>query len=197
MATSSRPGPKTTPLAPRGYVPPNPITRPERSYSRRRKIEVLSFLLHHRIHDDESPDSEHYVENGLRRPYIREAAAWFNINRRTINGWWIKRDSFVEIREHTFRPWPNLEERLWAEYIARREEGHPVRTGLFRRRACQLSRELYPGVVDEFGFTEDWFNGFKRRRDIAHSRITKQASNSAAPSAASSPLCNKDRPIST
>ncbi|KAG6120202.1 hypothetical protein E4U13_006823 [Claviceps humidiphila] len=170
---SSRPGPKITPLATRGYVPPDPITSVKRRYPRRRKIEVLLFLLHHRIHDDEAPESEHYVELGLRRPYIREAAAWFNINRRTINGWWNKRDSFVEIQQNTFRPhWPESEKRIRTEFIARGGRGHPVRTGWFR------SRRAYPGVVDEFGFTEGWFNSFKRRRDIVHRRITKQASKS-------------------
>ncbi|KAG5931903.1 hypothetical protein E4U60_005717 [Claviceps pazoutovae] len=86
--------PKPDPLAPLDYVVPTRITNVQRTYSKRRKLEVLLFLLHHRIHDLESRVSDHYFDDGSRRPYIREASAWFKIPTRTINTWWKVRASF-------------------------------------------------------------------------------------------------------
>ncbi|KAG6247747.1 hypothetical protein E4U24_003008 [Claviceps purpurea] len=86
--------PKPGPLAPLDYVVPTRITNVQRTYSRRRKLEVLLFLLHHRIHDLDSRVSNHYFDDGSRRPYIREASAWFKIPTRTINTWWKARASF-------------------------------------------------------------------------------------------------------
>ncbi|KAG5946904.1 hypothetical protein E4U59_002693 [Claviceps monticola] len=86
--------PKPGPLAPLDYVIPTRITNVQRTYSKRRKLEVLLFLLHHRIHDLESRVSDHYFDDGSRRPYIREASAWFKIPTRTINTWWKSRASF-------------------------------------------------------------------------------------------------------
>ncbi|KAG6163105.1 hypothetical protein E4U51_005934 [Claviceps purpurea] len=158
-----RPGPKIAALATRHLIPSAPTTVIKRIYSTRRKIEVLLWLLHHRITDPEAHNTEHYVQDGLRRPYLREASQWFQIPERTINHWWTNRDSFEEIRTNSPRPyWPELEERLWADFTARREEGHLVRTGWFRQRAQEQFRELYPTVAHDFIFSEGWFNGFKR-----------------------------------
>ncbi|KAG6292104.1 hypothetical protein E4U09_003562 [Claviceps aff. purpurea] len=144
-----RPGPKIAALATRHLIPSAPTTVIKRIYSTRRKIEA--------------PNTEHYVQDGLRRPYLREASQWLQIPERTINHWWTNRDSFEEIRTNSPRPyWPELEERLWADFTARREEGHLVRTGWFRQRAQEQFRELYPIVAHDFIFSEGWFNGFKR-----------------------------------
>ncbi|KAG6023274.1 hypothetical protein E4U40_004076 [Claviceps sp. LM458 group G5] len=88
------PNPKPAPLAPLDYVVPTRITNVQRTYTKRRKLEVLLFLLHHRIYDIESRVSDHYFDNGSRRPYIREASAWFKIPTRTISTWWKARASF-------------------------------------------------------------------------------------------------------
>ncbi|CCE34825.1 uncharacterized protein CPUR_08764 [Claviceps purpurea 20.1] len=180
-----RPGPKIAALATRQFMLSAPTTTIKRTYSTRRKIEVLLWLLHYRINDPEARDSEHYVQDGCRRPYVREASKWFQIPERTIHNWWTNRDSFEETRTNSPRPyWPELEERLWADFTARREEGHLVRTGWFRQRAQELFQELYPTVAHDFTFSEGWFNGFKRRWNIVPRRITKQASKLPAEYAA-------------
>ncbi|KAG5953418.1 hypothetical protein E4U57_005440 [Claviceps arundinis] len=94
-----RPGPKITALATRPYMLSAPTSTIKRVYSRRRKIEVLLFLLHHRVTDPEARDSEHYVQDGLRRPYVREASDWFQIPKRTVHNWWTNRESFDEVKE--------------------------------------------------------------------------------------------------
>ena len=79
------PGPKPKPLDARPYKQHKPISRIERSYPRERKIQVLLFLIHHRVKDDqrrraragytntepESPDGAVY-----RPPTTAEALAY-------------------------------------------------------------------------------------------------------------------------
>ncbi|KAN0070089.1 hypothetical protein V8E54_011670 [Elaphomyces granulatus] len=50
-SSKKRPGPKPTPLNERPYKQPKPISRIERSYPRERKIQVIQFLIHHRVKD--------------------------------------------------------------------------------------------------------------------------------------------------
>ena len=83
--SKKRPRPKTTPLDARPYKQHKPISRIKRSYSRERKIQVLLFLIHHQVKDNqrrraragytntetELPDSTVY-----RPPTTAEASAY-------------------------------------------------------------------------------------------------------------------------
>ena len=97
LPSKKRPGPKTTPLEARPYKQRKPVSRIERSYSRERKIEVLLFLIHHRVKDDqrrraragcENADTE--LPNGTiyRPPTAAEASAYWKIPEITIKSWW-------------------------------------------------------------------------------------------------------------
>lgn len=64
-----RPGPKAKPLSNGAYKLRCPIRRIRRSYSRQRKIEVLLFLLNHRVAAN-TAESEYW------RPTFAEASAY-------------------------------------------------------------------------------------------------------------------------
>ncbi|KND92393.1 hypothetical protein TOPH_03236, partial [Tolypocladium ophioglossoides CBS 100239] len=68
-----------------------PVKRQERSYSARKRDEVLMFLIHTRIHDPNNPRAD---ENGYRRPTQRETAAHFRIPNSTVGAWYKDKDKF-------------------------------------------------------------------------------------------------------
>lgn len=87
-----------------------PLSRIERSYPRERKIEVLMFLLNHRITETHLPQraprrrlgqpaeceaSYTITETGEklyhRAPTYAEASAWYKVPMPTIHGWWDNR----------------------------------------------------------------------------------------------------------
>jgi hypothetical protein len=177
----------------RDYCPPGPIRRAQRTYSRRRKQEVLLFLVHHRIpmrtndiNDymrpsrvlDGMPDIE---EEGFRRPTTLEAAQYFQIaNEATIRGWWIKREKIFGNRSifSTYLPkWPALKKTLVEHFTAARTENKIVTVHWFRRMAQQIWQRLYPRLIDVFVFSNGWFWRFLRRHGIVRRRITKMATN--------------------
>ncbi|KAF8417272.1 hypothetical protein BGX38DRAFT_1070071, partial [Terfezia claveryi] len=83
-----RPGPKPKCLESRVYKVRGPIQRVQRSYSREKKIEVLMFLIHHRLPKDNDQDE-------YRCPTQTEASQWFKIPQRTIAQWWKNRVQIV------------------------------------------------------------------------------------------------------
>ncbi|KAI1819616.1 hypothetical protein F4861DRAFT_126034 [Xylaria intraflava] len=85
--------------------PPKPGAIIRRSYKKRRKVEVLLFIQNHRIpleYDrlgyEIRPSGSQIlagappVEEGFRRPYLREASAYFGVPVRTIANWWAAKD---------------------------------------------------------------------------------------------------------
>jgi hypothetical protein len=83
------------------YCPPGPVRRIERTYSRRRKQEVLLFLVHYRISMRTNDNSEYLrpsrvlhgmpevEEKGYRRPTTQEAAQYFRVTSPvSIRNWW-------------------------------------------------------------------------------------------------------------
>ena len=102
-SSKKRPGPKSTPLSERPYKQHKPVSRIERSYSRERKIQVIQFLIHHQVMDDQRrraraacvniepmPDGTIY-----RPPTSAEASAYWKIPARTIRTWWERRDKII------------------------------------------------------------------------------------------------------
>ncbi|KAM7196080.1 hypothetical protein V8F33_006372 [Rhypophila sp. PSN 637] len=92
-----------------------PLRRVERSYPLERKIEVLMFLLNHRITETEPPQraprrrlgqppeceaSYTITETGQRlyhrAPTYAEASAWYKVPMPTIHGWWDNREKILE-----------------------------------------------------------------------------------------------------
>ena len=90
-----------------------PKTRPERTYSRERKMQVIMFLLNHRVPDtrlvmpqrrvgqlvEDEPRGE-IREDGTvviyRAPTYAEASKWWQIPTATICSWWDRREKLFE-----------------------------------------------------------------------------------------------------
>ncbi|KAK3393168.1 hypothetical protein B0H63DRAFT_516370 [Podospora didyma] len=112
-----RPGPAPKPLSERlAMKAAKPVRRVERSYTRERKIEVLMFLLNHRVpdprprkvprrrigqpHEEELTQPMVATPNGdlvwYRAPTYAEASSWWKIPTPTIQGWWDSREKLLE-----------------------------------------------------------------------------------------------------
>ncbi|KAG7292089.1 hypothetical protein NEMBOFW57_002121 [Staphylotrichum longicolle] len=129
-----RPGPAPKPLSERLKSKPlKQVKRIERSYTRERKIEVLNYLLNHRVPDGRrttaprrrigQPPAQELVsppptvreENGeyvwYRAPTYAEASDFWKIPTPTIQGWWDRRKKLlagtgIEVPEVAERPSP-------------------------------------------------------------------------------------------
>ncbi|WYZ46243.1 hypothetical protein EsH8_IX_000468 [Colletotrichum jinshuiense] len=95
-------GKTSTPITKRTYATPSPVQRPQRTYSRRKRIDVLMYLEHHRYPIEAWPvtrqragDTPLDPADGVRRPTFDEAADHFKIPRTTVVGWYKQRDTIV------------------------------------------------------------------------------------------------------
>ncbi|KAK4187958.1 hypothetical protein QBC35DRAFT_368659, partial [Podospora australis] len=112
-----KPGPAPKPLSERLMQKSlKPVRRVERSYPKERKIEVLLYLLNHRVpdarprkvprrrigqpHESELTQPMVRDENGelvwYRAPTYAEASEFWKIPTPTIQGWWDSRDKLLE-----------------------------------------------------------------------------------------------------
>ncbi|KAJ4290134.1 hypothetical protein N0V88_006641 [Collariella sp. IMI 366227] len=112
-----KPGPVPKPLSERlKNKPPKQVRRVERSYSKERKIEVLMYLLNHRVpdarprkvprrrigqpHEQELNQPMVQDQNGefvwYRAPTYAEASEFWKIPTPTIQGWWDSRKKLLE-----------------------------------------------------------------------------------------------------
>ncbi|KAM5380051.1 hypothetical protein ACJZ2D_003698 [Fusarium nematophilum] len=165
---AKRRGPRPKPYSERQYTPRAPIQRVQRSYSRRKKEEVIIWLTHHRVEG----------QNGVfKPPSLRDAADHFKISHTTIAGWWRHRDDILPHRQtRQYSPyWPKLEEELYSEFQGARKRRKVVTTSWFRIRARQIFARMNPGFPHLFTFSNGWWQGFLRRHNIVKRRVTKQA----------------------
>lgn len=159
----------------------NPIVRIERTYSQRQKIRVLTYLEHHQI--------PLRAPGKFRKPTQQEAEDQFNIPRRTISEWARKKKEIEGTGINTSRRaqapaggtesqcwWPELEEKLYKDFLECRGQGRMVRRGWFRIQAGFRFCELYPDVDPlVFHFSNGWFAGFLGRNRISLRSVTKKA----------------------
>ena len=188
-----RPGPKPTPLEARPYKQHKPISRIIRSYSRERKIQVLLFLLHHRVQDDQRrraragcTNAETELSDGTiyRPPTAAEASAYWKIPEPTIKSWWRQRDKIVDSKSRSralprqgwICQWPEMEKELFDTFYTRRLAGQLIQRSWFRRTSRELFQRYYPDCGRLFIFSNGWFNNFIKRYGITRRRVTKQAS---------------------
>jgi hypothetical protein len=76
------------------------VRRIERSYPKRRKIDVLLFLTPYRVKDDQKKQSRGSDTNSssdtiYRPPTYAEASAFWTIPLKTIATWWMQRDQIL------------------------------------------------------------------------------------------------------
>jgi len=72
--------------------------------------------------------------------------------------------------------WPELEDRLYEDFLEQRKAGRTVRQGWFRIQSqiqfCQLYANVNPTI---FRFSTGWFHDFLQRYKISLRSITKKA----------------------
>jgi len=145
--------------AKRAYDAPAVVKRVERSYSRDKKLQVLDFLLYHRVPKKKDEKARRGqsdppivttvnkkpFEPGpkLRAPTFKEAALHFKVPTSTIALWWANRYKVIIGTEFPFRPkHPVLEEELFNRFIAERKAGKIIRVGWFRRNAREIHHRI-------------------------------------------------------
>lgn len=124
-----------------------------------------------------------------RPPTLDEASIFFKIPKSTIARW-----TSPEVRERILQQsgklsrrdtpttfvcmWPEMEKMLWEAFVARREQGKPVRDGWFRRNAKEFWKTTYPNLQHTpalFVFSQGWFHGFLSRHRIVLRFVTNTA----------------------
>lgn len=160
-------GPKPMLLKDRKARVTKPASRQQRSYTKKKKEEVVMWLIHHRV----------YHNGEFVPPSTREAEAYFLIPNRTIAGWKAAFcESYVEDRSRSYCPrWPGLKDQLYELFIERKSRFKVVTTFWFRMKSRAIFRDLYPSFPTYFTFSTDWYRGFLRRHNIIKRRITKQS----------------------
>jgi hypothetical protein len=155
------------------YCPPGRVTRLERTYARRRKQDVLLFLVHYRIplkktslNNYRAPNRvlaglPEVEEKGYRRLTIEEAAEYFNItNPSSVGTWWATRAIIfgkVNFTKNYPLKWPALEKELIKQFQAARASNKIVIIHWFRRISQQIWQRLYPNAPNVFVFSNGWF----------------------------------------
>jgi len=184
-----KPGPKPKPLAKRAGIVKR-VRRVERSYSREKKIQVLTYLIQHKVIRTEEQQRRRRVgmaetDSQLQIPLDRaiyrditqtEAAEFFSIPRDTIQYWWKQRHKLLENKPREGIPWwPELEQQLFDQFIDRRQRGKLTTISWFRRTSRQLYAQIYE-KEELFTFSNGWFIGFRERWSLSFRRVTHQAS---------------------
>lgn len=138
------------------------------------------FLEHH--------DFELPFERGYWRPTQQEAFEVYQIPWRIIFNWVRKKgeiervgkNSAVKKREEGLgysqqELWPELEDRIYREFLERRKAGRIVKQEWFRIQSAFLFRSIYPNENPAiFSFSNRWFREFLSGHRISLRRITKQ-----------------------
>ena len=136
---------------------PNPIDEPiptrRLSYTREEKLHILKF----------------YYENGCNK---YKTCQKFGIAKPSLNRWIEIEDEIEKGKTGSKRVggggrrafWPDVEEKLAAEFKLLRQKGLKMKQHWFRSRAFQLMNEMHPDVI--FRFSPGWFDRFKARNDI-------------------------------
>jgi hypothetical protein len=165
-----------------------PVKRLQRSYSREKKIQVLTFLAHHKVvrarqrqqrRRDGASEADTVLSIDVllyRDVTLEEAGAFFKIPVSTIHNWWARREAILQNNSREGIPWwPDLEERLYEQFWERRQQRLVTSMGWFRRESRELFTTLYPESSYIFTFSRGWFARFLQRHCITRRRITHQA----------------------
>ncbi|KAK4131743.1 hypothetical protein BT67DRAFT_444530 [Trichocladium antarcticum] len=172
-----KPGPVPKPLSERlKNKPVKPLRRVERSYTRERKIEVLLYLLNHRIPDNrhrrqiprsrvgqshEHDWSQSMIQNASgeyvwhRAPTYAEASEFWKIPTPTIQGWWDSRKkllegSGIELPENANPPPPTPTHAPMSS-ATDRPQGAPLGAAVERRNEPPSAEKSAPPPVTPSG----------------------------------------------
>ena len=173
-------GPKAKTIVQRQFTL-KPIQYIERTYSQGQKLRVLTFLEHHEI--------PLLFQQGYRQPTQQEASDMYQIPRRTISDWVRKKKEIEKVGKNSPVKkqegelgysrrvlWPELEDKLYIEFIERRKAGRIVKQEWIRIQSTFLFRSIYPNMnAAIFFFSNRWLRGFLGRHRISLRSITKTA----------------------
>lgn len=171
-----RSGPKRLSITtnPRAF-PSEPLkSKARRSYTARKKMQVLSYWITPSIPSEWDPTE-------LRCPILQEVLAHFgNIPVSCISEWRRiegdlarsaagDRKRLPELDLRLCSQWPKLETCLYDKFLKKRAMGEIVRSGWFRIRRKELRLACYPEQLmldGDFKFSQGWFNKFLFRHHI-------------------------------
>ena len=125
-----------------------------RSFTREYKLDVIKY----------------HEENGLS---LHKTARHFGIDRKQVRDWLRKKMNIMAEKKNQKSQrfgkvlYPELEKKLFAEFIERRKEGNLVKRLWFTTRAKQLARSEYN--IDNFQVSNGWFCRFRKRFNISYS----------------------------
>lgn len=97
----SKPVPKPKALEDRVYKPSRRIQRPEASYSRGKKLDVLKYIAHEKVFVERTAKSRTSFFRPVR---IAEAAAHFRIPRTTVSSWVKQSEKIIEDTKRSDSP---------------------------------------------------------------------------------------------
>lgn len=144
-----RPGPKIKAFEARPYKQNKSVRRIERSYPKWRKIDVLLFLTHYRVKDDQKKRSRGSDPTAhLTPPTYAEDSAFWTIPLKTIATWWMQRDQILASTSDSrmagrvawICKWEELEKVLFDRFCTCREAGMLIQRGFVAIRKRSSSK---------------------------------------------------------
>lgn len=174
-----RPGPKPKPLSTfLCYTPP--AKKVERSYTREKKLRVVSYWLYALVPDENGSNSDSFGQRHVTR---KEVSDRYLIPESTISGWKKQVELILTstkgsraIKPDPTCAYPEMEEKLFDRFWERRMEGQMVRRAWFRIASKYFFGIAYPDIdKSQFRFSNGWFLGFLSRWGIAIRITTNKA----------------------
>ncbi|TEY53494.1 hypothetical protein BOTCAL_0246g00090 [Botryotinia calthae] len=159
-------------------LPPQ-LKRPTRHMRTETKRKIIMFHDCHRIpvYDFETLEISRY-----RPPTYQEISLYFKIPITTIGGWIRDRDRIIgskrddrEVQRHYKPHWPDLEDQLHTCFLEARALGQPIRQAWFEYHSKRFWKEAHPECESLLTFSEGWFRGFLKRKEISLRCITHTA----------------------
>lgn len=89
-----------------------------------------------------------------RPPTYEETSAFWKVPASTITKWWKNQDKILSPQRKAYSPaWPDLEKKLYEDFLVTRQIGKLVTVGWFRQRLKKLFAEVYPESNHLFTFS--------------------------------------------
>ena len=113
---------------------------------------------------------KHYRKHGQS---IHHTSDKYKIDRKQVRNWLKKEETIFDQKKRTKAirrgkvRFPELEQKLYDEFIQKRNEGRIIKKWWFMSRAKQIVRSDYDDESTNFKFSNNWFFGFRKRHRIS------------------------------
>ena len=174
-AVRKRRGPKRKTIEERAsiWVMPPQLKCSKNFRSNRFKIKVIMFHYCHQI--PVFGPWNNFV--GFRSPTLWEVNRYFSVSTKsvsTVQKWIKERLDILQApamsktsRIYWAPNWPEMEDSLHKLFLKYRAEGRLIRQSFFRYHATRLFGVHYPLCTELFHFSNGWFAGFLKRKEIS------------------------------